>query len=291
MGHHPIHRLLYRATHHPTQTAARRSVMFYTQPMKRLSFKLSWLLVFLSICTAGFGQAERTLKVLTYNIHHANPPSKPGVIDIKAIAKVISESGAGLVGVQEVDVHTRRAGVGLDQAAELARLTGMNFYFAKSIDYDGGDYGLAILSKFPILHGETLPLPLEGGEHRAMGVVTIEPAPGSRMLFATTHLDLKPNNRVLQVAFIKSYFAKQNLPAILCGDFNSTPGSDTIRELDTMFRRSAIPSGLTFPMNKPDREIDFVMFRPGEKFPVKSHRVIPEEYASDHLPVLVEVGY
>ncbi|HYG99654.1 MAG TPA: endonuclease/exonuclease/phosphatase family protein [Terriglobales bacterium] len=257
----------------------------------RLS-KFSCLFVFLCLSSVAFCQhAERTLKVLTYNIHHGNPPSKPGAIDIKAIAKVISESGADLVGLQEVDVHTNRAGKDLNEAAELAKLTGMNFYFAKSIDYDGGDYGLAILSKFPILHGETLLLPLQGGESRAMGVVTVEPTPGKKILFATTHLDLKAHNRVLQVNFIREYYANKNLPTILCGDFNAFPDSETISSLDEMFRRSAIASGLTFPMNKPDREIDYVMFRPADKFTVKSHVVVPEEYASDHRPVLVTVSY
>lgn len=260
--------------------------------MNRHLYRLIWLFVFICVSTVAFcQQAERTLKVLTYNIHHANPLSKPGVIDIKAIAKVISESGADLVGLQEVDVRTRRAGVDLDQAAELAKLTGMNFYFAKALDFEGGDYGSAILSKFPILHGETLPLPLEGGEHRALGVVTIEPVRGTKILFATTHLDLKAQNRVLQVNYIKDYFGKKDLPTILCGDFNSMPDSVTIRDLDQMFQRSVIASGLTFPMNKPDREIDYVMVKPAAKFSVKSHVVIPEEYASDHLPVLVGLSY
>jgi endonuclease/exonuclease/phosphatase family metal-dependent hydrolase len=261
--------------------------------MNRRFYELLWLFAFLCISTAALSQtAERTLKVLTYNIHHANPPSKPGVIDVKAIAKVISESGADLVAVQEVDVRTRRSGTNLDQAAELAKLSGMPFYyFAKSLDYEGGDYGIAILSKFPVLQGETLPLPLEGGEHRAMGVVTVEPVAGKKMLFANTHLDLRANNRVLQVNFIKEYFAKQTLPAILCGDFNATPDSETIRSMGEMFERSSIAGGLTFPMNKPDREIDFVMYRPATRFSVKNHVVITEPYASDHVPVLVSLSY
>ena len=211
--------------------------------------------------------------------------------NIKAIAKVISESGADLVALQEVDVHTRRSGIDLDESAELAKLTGMNPYFSKSRDYDGGDYGIAILSRFPILHAENLPLPLEGGEHRSIAIIKFEPTSGKAILFADTHLDLKASNRVLQVNFIKDYFSKQELPAILCGDFNSTPDSDTIRSLDQMFRRSTTASGLTFPMDKPDREIDFVMFRPANSFSVKTHQIIPERHASDHLPVLVTLSY
>jgi endonuclease/exonuclease/phosphatase family metal-dependent hydrolase len=271
-------------------TAARRK--HYTSSVNTL---LSWIASFvllLCVSVPVFCQnAGRTLKVLTYNIHHANPPSRPNVIDIEAVARVISQSGADLVALQEIDVHTRRSGTGLDEAAELGKLTGMHSYFAKSRDYDGGDYGLAILSKFPILHAEDLPLPLEGGEHRALAVITIEPTPGHTVLFADTHLDLKANNRVLQVQYIKDYFSKTQGPTILCGDFNSTPNSETIRSLDQMFQRSRIASGLTFPMDKPDREIDFVMVRPAQAFSFEEHRVIPERYASDHLPVLVTLGY
>lgn len=258
--------------------------------MNRHLFKLCWLFVLICFSTAAFcRQAGRELKVLTYNIHHSNPLSKPGFIDVAAVAKVISESGADLVALQEVDVRTLRSGKDLDQAAELAKATGMHFYFAKSIDFQDGEYGLAILSKFPILHAETLPLPLLGGEHRALGVVTLELVPGKKILFANTHLDLKPENRVLQVNFLKDYFARNDLPTILCGDFNATPESDTIRNLSTMFQR--VSSGLTYPMDKPDREIDYVMIKPVGSFSIKSRQVVPEQYASDHRPVLLDLKY
>lgn len=81
------------------------------------------------------------IKVFTYNIHHANPPSKVGLIDLPAIAKVINESKADIVGLQELDVHTTRSGRELDEAVELGRLTGMHHYFVKAIDYAGGEYG------------------------------------------------------------------------------------------------------------------------------------------------------
>ncbi len=111
------------------------------------------------------------LKILTYNIHHANPPSKPNVIDVAAIAKVINEQQPDLVALQEIDVHTDRSGKALNQAEEIARLTGMKFYFARAIDYAGGEYGVAILSKFPMEKMTNNPLPTAegtGGEHRTL---------------------------------------------------------------------------------------------------------------------------
>ena len=79
------------------------------------------------------------IRVLSYNIHHANPPSRADLIDMKAIANVILSERPDLVALQEADVYTSRSGSSLHQAEELGRLTGMKAYFAKAIDYAGGD--------------------------------------------------------------------------------------------------------------------------------------------------------
>ena len=75
------------------------------------------------------------IKVLSYNVHHCNPPSKPNLIDVVGIAQVIMDSKADLVGLQEIDVNNERSGMNLDQAAKLAELTDMELYFSKGIDY------------------------------------------------------------------------------------------------------------------------------------------------------------
>ena len=48
-----------------------------------------------------------------------------------------------------VDLATSRSS-GVDQAAELARLTGMKHVYGAAMDYAGGQYGEAILSRWPI---------------------------------------------------------------------------------------------------------------------------------------------
>ena len=116
------------------------------------------------------------ITVLCYNIHHANPPSRPNLIDIHAIATVIKQQQPDVVALQEVDVYTTRSGKTLHQADELARLTGMKAYFAKAIDYAGGAYGVAILSKFPMENWKNTPLPTDDatkGEHRTLVSVTL----------------------------------------------------------------------------------------------------------------------
>lgn len=257
------------------------------------------LLVFFSIIGMESSYAQRakkgkTLKVLTYNVHHANPPTKEGFIDLPAIAKVINDSGADLVALQEIDVHTLRSGKEVNQAEALGRLTGMNHFFVKGIDYEGGEYGIAILSRFKILKTDSLRLPMKegiGGEPRVLALVTVKPAKGQKLIFGSTHLDLKPETRILQAEAISNYLGKSKLPVILGGDFNARPESAEIGILDQHFERSSIPNGFTIPVTNPNREIDFIMFKPKGHFKVTEHRVIDEQYASDHLPVYVEFAY
>src|SRR5215213_773903 len=83
----------------------------------------------------------KPLRVLSYNIHHGE--GTDGKVDLERIAKVITVAAPDLVAVQEVDRKTRRTN-GVDQAAELGRLTRMHVEFGKAIDYQGGAYGLAV---------------------------------------------------------------------------------------------------------------------------------------------------
>lgn len=233
------------------------------------------------------------LSILTYNIHHANPPSKPGLIDLDAIARVIRTQQPDLVALQEVDVHTNRSGKDVHEAEEIARRADMPYhYFARAIDYDGGEYGVAVLSKFPFEETKNNPLPtLEstGGEHRTLATVSIKLGNGQRVLFACTHLDAqgKDTNRVLQMDRILALLNESKLPVILAGDLNAQPGSRVIDALDAKFTRTCTSDcGFTIPEIHPDKTIDFVAFRPAPSFQVVTHKVVKEEYASDHLPVL-----
>ncbi|WP_298740313.1 endonuclease/exonuclease/phosphatase family protein [uncultured Chitinophaga sp.] len=254
------------------------------------------LLIFLFACSTnrlatGTETAHTdTIKVLTYNIHHANPPSRKDYIDLDAIAKVISQQQPHFVALQEVDVHTGRSGRDVHEAEALAAKTGMHAYFTKSIPYDGGEYGIAVLSRYPILEGKGYALPSASGskgEPRALCTVTAALPNGRRIMMASTHLDvLKPDtNRLLQVREISRILGSAGMPVILAGDFNARPGSAAIRLLDSSFTRTCNSCPFTIPVDQPNRTIDFITFAPGNAFRVLRHDVIPERYASDHLPV------
>src|SRR5690606_37767411 len=119
--------------------------------MKNLTVLLLIALVTVTSCATPKRNVTRSHEhtVLSYNIHHANPPSKPGFIDLDAIAKLIQESEADIIGLQEVDVWTTPNGQ-VHQAKALADKLGMYYHFFLAIAHAGGDSGLAILTNLPI---------------------------------------------------------------------------------------------------------------------------------------------
>ncbi len=235
------------------------------------------------------------IRIMSYNIHHANPPSRVGLIDLDAIANVINREKPDLVAVQEVDVHTSRSGKEVSEAAVLANKTGMKAYFAKSIHYDGGDYGVLILSRLPISNAETHRLPTASGtdgEPRVLATAEVE-VMGRKLLFACTHLDAQraDTNRFLQINTIAEILQKEKLPVVMGGDFNAEAGGSVIDVLDQHLTRTCTTNcGFTIPSDQPGKTIDFIAFTPGA-FDVKEQKVINEPYASDHLPVTATLRF
>lgn len=245
--------------------------------------------------TPGGGQDTSKVsgvRVLCYNIHHANPPSRPDFIDVNAIANVIKQEQPDLVALQEVDVFTTRSGKSLHQAEEIARLTGMKAYFAKAIDYGGGEYGVAILSRFPMESIKNTPLPTDagtGGELRTLASAVISLPGGKKIVFASTHLDAQSahTNRLLQAQKIVDILKQETLPVILAGDLNAVASSEVINIFDNYFTRTCTTNcAFTIPVINPTKTIDFIVYAPKDKFKVTQQKVIAETYASDHRPVM-----
>ncbi|HUH32513.1 MAG TPA: endonuclease/exonuclease/phosphatase family protein [Daejeonella sp.] len=257
--------------------------------LSHMKYFLPLLILLLSTVAMAQPKAPASLKVMSYNIHHANPPSKPGFIDLDAIARVIRREKPHLVALQEVDVNTGRSGR-LNQAAELARKLRMNFVFAKAIDYDGGEYGLAILSKYPLSETVIHQLPTDSaskGEPRILLTGKINLPGGREIRFGNTHLDSETDslNRHMQINEINRISQKETLPFILAGDLNADPGTGVIRTLDSQFKRTCEPCQFTYPAVNPQKAIDFIAVKSRTRMQIISHRVLNESYASDHLPI------
>ncbi len=247
----------------------------------------------------GVAQNEKVLKFMSYNIHIGNPPSQPAtVVDMAAIAKVINTAKPDFVALQEVDRFTDRSGKDLDQAAKLGELTGMHFQFFKAIDRSNGEYGIAILSKYPIeeFHNISLPVtPGTGAELRTLGWVRVKLADGNDFVFASTHLDhIADANRELQSReLLKALKSYQKYPMVLGGDFNMNQSNAVWDLLKIAFRVPCTNCPSTHSATKPTTAIDFLLYNgiAENMFKVKSYSTYPETYASDHLPVVMELKY
>ena len=236
-------------------------------------------------------KAKVPLRVLTYNIHHGR--GLDGEVDLERIAEVIRTANADLVALQEVDRGTRRTS-GLDIAKELGRLTNMQFVFAKNIDFQGGEYGNAILSRYQIQDSSNQHYRMiREGEQRGMLRATIRLA-DRKIVFASTHLDHRsdPTERISNVDEIKEFLSQQKSPVILAGDFNDRPDGAVHQELTKVFIDVWESAGLgdshTFSSDNPRSRIDYIFLSPKSEWDVRNASVI-ESQASDHLPLLAEI--
>ncbi len=231
------------------------------------------------------------IRVMTYNIHHGRGLDER--VDLDRIAKLIRDQNVDLVALQEVDKGTERTG-GIDIAADLAGLTGMHFVFEKNIDFQGGAYGNAILSRQPILSSTNLHYQmLRPGEQR--GLLSADIEIGGRLItFAATHLDYRPDpaERINNMGEIEEFVsASGKNPVIIAGDFNDQPGGAVYSRMTGTFIDAWVEGGsgdgFTYSSEVPTKRIDYVYLFPKMSWSVKSADVLSSD-ASDHLPLVIE---
>jgi endonuclease/exonuclease/phosphatase family metal-dependent hydrolase len=263
--------------------------------IKQAFFILIILTIIISCSVSGRKKSTSPeyLCVITYNIHHG--VGIDGTFDLKRIADLIRENDADLVALQEVDVETERTG-GLNTMEYLARELSMYFAFGKNLEFQGGGYGNGILSKYPLVSIENLHIPpYQSGEQRGILKILVD-YNGRELAFWNIHLDHRKDDteRRESVRIIKKKTEDLNIPIILAGDFNDTPESKALSELNTVFEDvwaiKENDKGFTFPSDKPERRIDYVFFRSPNVSsfmlqPVNA-RVLTSP-ASDHLPLIV----
>jgi endonuclease/exonuclease/phosphatase family metal-dependent hydrolase len=260
---------------------------------RRLMSRAGTILVVLAaLATAVLGQSPaRTplrVRVLTYNIHHAEGVDK--MLDLDRIARVIRSAEPDLVALQEVDRRATRT-KSVDQPAELSRLTGLAVTFGPNIPLQGGDYGNAVLSRWPIARSVNHRLPnVDAGEQRGVLEVHVTASGFAEpIVLWATHFDHRGNDaeRRASAAAIEALVGQQPaVPTLLAGDLNDVPASPTLTALSVQWTRSNPAVIPTIPAAKPSRQIDYVLFRPVDRWRAVETRVLDEAVASDHRPVL-----
>lgn len=233
--------------------------------------------------------SRQTIRILSFNILHGATTS--GDFDLDVIAKVITEAHPDLVALQEVDRKTNRAQK-LDLALELGWRTKMAPLFGKAMQYDGGEYGEALLSNYSIVQSRNIPLPHDpGSEPRTALEILVELPSTDTIAFVGTHLDHLKNekDRIAQALKINEVFSKNKFPTLLVGDLNAIPGSTPINILEEMWTATYDKSNpaATYPSNAPTLKLDYVMYYPKNKWKVHETIIIQDTIASDHCAYLV----
>lgn len=246
----------------------------------------------------GTNFAQNKIRIISYNIHHAE--GIDGVFDLQRIADLIKEYNADLVALQEVDKGTERT-TKIDIADSLGKLTGMHSSFYKNIDFQGGEYGNAILSKGEIICDKNLHyVMLRDSEQRGL-LQTKVVINGDTLVFMNTHIDYREDDgeRLLNVGqLVELVKSLSQYPIIVCGDFNDLPNSRTITAVKSYFSEAFSVLGMdsvkTFSVDKPERKIDYIFFKEPQlkncKATIKVNDAkVLNSNASDHLPIYAEL--
>lgn len=228
---------------------------------------------------------------MTYNIHVGVGMDKK--LDLQRIADVINAARPDLVGLQEVDRGVKRT-EGKDEIVELAALTHMAYAFAPNLDYQGGKYGVAILSRLPIKNTEHRMFEnRREAERRGMLRAEVE-VDGKTLHFVTTHLDYQyDDGRLFETEQMLKFLESVEGPTIVVADLNDEPAGSAYKVMRTRFHDAwvsggAKTDGFSYPADKPVKRIDHIFYRTGDRIRARKSWVI-ETLASDHIPVMSEL--
>lgn len=235
-------------------------------------------------------KSPQTVELLSYNIHIGIPFGEK-TPKLEDTAKVIKEQNCETIVLNEVDNIVKRSG-SINQAKFIADYLGYNYIFGRAIYIEGGEYGIALLSKYEIERIELLSLPASPRESRVALVVKIlAPTP---YYVVATHLSFEQTDEIEAIRMqaidkIYNYIKDNNLsPVILMGDLNSTIDSKPVaqlRELGFKVVNDTNPTLNSFPANLPNRLLDYMAIYPANSAKVVDYKVVDDDHTSDHRPI------
>ena len=230
----------------------------------------------------------KELKIMSYNIRNCIGMDRQNRAD--RVAAVINDCNPEVVAVQELDSVTTRSQQRF-LLRTLADMTGMKATFASAIPYDGGSYGVGILSRTEPMKSAKAALP--GREERR----TLLMAEFEDFIFCCTHLSLTKEDNEASVEIIakaiEEFRGESLKPVYIAGDWNASPTSATLAKISEIADILNDTSVFTFPSDKPRSTIDFIARMKDERIPdarVIRGEVIEASLASDHRPVTVTVS-
>lgn len=246
--------------------------------MKRILY-LSALLVGLSANACA--QPPVSVKIMSYNIRNGN--GIDGTQDLERVAGLIVRVAPDVVALQETDSVTTRMNK-RNIPSELEHMTGMHATFCRAIDFQGGGYGIGLLSRAKPLHSRRIPLP---GREEARVLLIAE---FTDYFVCATHLSLTPEDQSASLEIIRTATDTCRKPVLLAGDFNIKRPHKVTKGLGEAFRPISDTTQATFPALAPKVCIDYLFGRglPDDAL-VEKYRVDHTAAGSDHCPLWATV--
>ena len=258
---------------------------------------------------AALAAASTGLRIMSYNIRAGDGMS--GVFNLTWQASIINQYQPDVLGLQEVDQYTKRHYI--NEPEYLANLTHMHYVFGKMRDFQGGGYGVSVLTREAPLETRTIYYHPPGQPRSvcddgpssadycqgAVAVRVHDSAAGRDVWFLTTHIGLF-NMQLDEVKELVSEGVAElvkedpNIPVFITGDFNSVPSDEAIKYMvseeggfvDT-WEVAGVGDGFTFNSQSPFERIDYVFQKKPTLYSC-SKIVVPESLASDHFPIVAE---
>lgn len=237
------------------------------------------LLIVAFVAVALASASAQKVRVMSYNVKNGN--GMDGVKSIERCADVIRKVNPDIVAVQELDSMTRRNDRYV--LGDMAKRIGYYDYYGPTINYQGGKYGIGILSKKPALSVKFYSMPHHKEDR---GVLVVE---FKKYYLICTHLSGVPKKqgRGVQVEVIRGIVEKLDKPVFIAGDMNARPGTPVMSAFKEFATILSDDSKLTAPSNNPRGCIDYILGANGS-FKVLKEQVLYDVLASDHLPLYVD---
>ena len=219
--------------------------------------------------------------VMTWNIHGG--VDRFGRDNLEQVIAVVKSIDPDIIALQEVDSR-RKDRHPLERFEEALGHCGVGAAAITAVD---GDYGQAVLSRWPMTSTEVHDISVPNREPRR-AVASVVAAPCSSLWIVATHLGLQWGERRFQAKRLAAIAGARPLPTILLGDFNDWIWPGTIQNAlaNSMSGRTR---HRTFPARLPILMLDRIYT--SKSMEITTSRVITTaREISDHLPLVATVA-
>lgn len=247
-----------------------------------LAFVVAMLVVGQAFAGKNTVREDNVLRIMSFNIR--NGIGMDGVADYSRTSDAINRYSPDIVAIQEIDSVTKRSDY-CDVLKEVALRTRLFPVFSQAIAFDGGKYGIGMLCKESPLSCRRFALP---GREESRTLLMVE---FKKYICCCTHLSLTEVDRLRSLEIIREVAKDCSKPLFLVGDLNDHLDSDFIAGLRKDFVVLSDTSKLTYPADKPNETLDYIMLRKKDKEAVSKvgSFVCNEPLASDHRPVIADI--